>query len=118
MRNLLLALAITFIASTAFAQEGEAKKKPTSDDIKLPTPAEVKQLQIDPADFKLVGEDDSRQLVLSGILQSGGFQDLSGDVQYEVADSKIVRVTSGGRVLPLANGKTTITARFGDKSAT
>jgi Protein of unknown function (DUF1553)/Protein of unknown function (DUF1549) len=115
MRKLLLALATTFIASTAFAQESDAKKKPTTDAITLPAPAEVKELQIFPADIKLVGEDDSRQLVLTGVLQAGSLQDLTGDVQYEVADSKILRVTSAGRVLPLANGKTTITARFGDK---
>jgi hypothetical protein len=113
MRKLLLTLAITLIASTsALAQE---PKKATSDVIKLPTSAEVKELQIYPADFKLIGEDDSRQLVVSGVLQAG-YQDLTGDVQYEVADSKILRVSSAGRVMPLANGKTTITATFGDKS--
>ena len=39
-------------------------------------------------------------------------------MKYEVADSKIIRVTSAGRVMPVANGATTITARYGDKSAT
>ena len=62
---------------------------------------------------------DTRQLVLSGVVkETGALQDLTGDVQFEVADSKILRVTSGGRVMPLANGSTTITARYGDKSAT
>src|SRR5207247_9597362 len=58
-----------------------------------------------------------RQIVLTAILPAGGYQDLTGDVQYEVADSKLVRDSSAGRVLPLANGTTTITARYGDKSA-
>jgi len=115
MRKILLALAIglsVFSAAPAFAQT----KQTDADAIKLPTPAEVSQLQASPAAFQLVGEDDARQLVLTGILQKGGYQDLTGDVQYEVADSKILRVTSSGRVLPLINGATTITARYGDKS--
>ncbi|HEY7308380.1 MAG TPA: DUF1549 domain-containing protein, partial [Gemmataceae bacterium] len=49
-------------------------------------------------------------------LQSGQVQDLSGDVKYETANPKIVRVSSTGRVLPLANGTTEITAVYGDKS--
>jgi hypothetical protein len=40
---------------------------------------------------------------------------LTGDVQYDVADSQVVRVTSAGRVMPLNNGTTTVTARYGDK---
>ena len=118
MRKILLglALAATFLVARPARAQIYPAKKGASDVIKLPTPAEVKQLQAFPTEFQLVGEDDSRQLVLTGVLSAGGNQDLSGDVQYEVADSKIVRVMSGGRVLPLANGATTITARFGDKS--
>src|ERR1700686_1545636 len=117
MRKILLGLAISFLAySPAFAQE--PAKKVLSDAIKLPTPAEVKELQAFPKEFQLVGEDDARQIVLTGILQTGAAQDLTGDVAYEVADTKILRVSSAGRVMPLANGSTTITARYGDKSVT
>ncbi len=117
MRKLLFGLAaglIACVAAPAYAQP----KKATSEEIKLPTPAEVKELQAFPTQCQLVGEDDSKQIVLTGVLKSGAYQDLTGDVQYEVADSKIARVTSAGRILPLANGSTTITARYGDKSAT
>jgi hypothetical protein len=117
MRKLLFGLAAGLLAcvnAPAYSQP----KKATSDEIKLPTSAEVKELQAFPAQCQLVGEDDSKQIVLTGVLKTGAYQDLTGDVQYEVADSKIIRVTSGGRILPLANGSTTITARFGDKSAT
>ncbi len=117
MRNILLGLALSVIAySPTFAQE-PAKKAP-SDAVKVPTPDEVKELQVFPKDFQLIGEDDARQIVLTGVLQDGRAQDLTGDVSYEVADNKILRVTSSGRVMPLANGSTTITARFGAKSAT
>src|SRR5688572_7509768 len=118
MRHILLALALglsTFTAP-AFAQPEKPAKKTDSDTITLPTPADVKDLQVTPKDFTLVGEDDARQLVLTGVLKNGAYQDLTGDAQYEVADAKILRVTSGGRVMPLANGSTTITARYGDKS--
>ena len=104
--------------SRAVFAQTEPSKKAAPDTIKLPTPAEIKELQVYPKDFQLVSEDDARQIVLTGILADGSAQDLTGDVQYEVADSKILRVTSGGRVLPLANGATTITARYGDKSVT
>jgi hypothetical protein len=120
MRTLLFGLAACLLAciqAPAHAQPAPPKKA-TSDEIKLPTPAEVKELQAFPPQCVLVGEDDSKQIVLTGVLTAGGYQDLTGDVQYEVADAKIVRVTSAGRILPLANGSTTITARFGDKTAT
>src|SRR5579862_3113427 len=94
MRKLLLALAAGLMAcSSAYAQT-EPAKKATSDAIQLPTPAEVKEMQAYPKEFQLIGEDDARQIVLTGVLQNGAYQDLTGDVQYEVADNKILRVTS------------------------
>jgi hypothetical protein len=75
----------------------------------------VKSLEAYPTKIALTGGDDAQQLVLTATLINGQLQDLSGDVQYAVADAKIVRVTSAGRVIPLANGATEITARFGDK---
>src|SRR5262249_46980524 len=59
---------------------------------------------------------DAAQLVITATLKDGREQDLSGDVQYAVADGKTARVLSSGRVLPLANGTTQIVAKFGDKS--
>jgi hypothetical protein len=91
-------------------------KKPATDTIKLPAPAEVKSLDVYPKSVRLVGGDDSAQLVLTGVLKTGALQDFTGDVQYDVADPKVLRVTSAGRILPLADGATTVTARYGDKS--
>jgi hypothetical protein len=116
MKKILLGLALSLIAYSPAIAQNEPAKKVLSDTIKLPTPAEVKELQAFPKEFLLFGEDDARQIVLTGILPDGRTQDLTGDVQYEVADSKILRVTSAGRVMPVANGATTITARYGDKS--
>src|SRR5207244_905499 len=64
----------------------------------------------------LKGGDDAQQVVITGRLAGERLQDLTGDVTYEVADGKVVRVTSAGRVVPLANGTTEITARYGDRS--
>ena len=83
----------------------------------LPAPAQVKKLDVHPAVTTLVGSDDSRQLVITGAL-ADRMQDLTGDVTYKVADEGIVRVNAAGRVVPLANGATTITAHYGDKVAT
>src|SRR5215207_4171214 len=99
MRSIQLTLVLglsALFAAPAFAQPEKPAKKTDSDVVKLPTSAEIKELQVTPKDFTLVGEDDARQLVLTGVLNGGGLQDLTGDVQYEVADAKILRVTSGG----------------------
>jgi hypothetical protein len=117
MKKILFALAAGVLACAASPAHAQPKKA-TSEDIKLPTPAEIKELQAFPLECQLVGEDDSKQIVLTGVLRAGGYQDLTGDVQYDVADAKIVRVTTAGRILPLANGQTTITARYGDLSVT
>jgi hypothetical protein len=88
----------------------------TPTEARLPSPAEVKDLQAYPPQVRLVGIDASAQLILTGVLQSGALQDLTGAVQYDVADANVARVTTTGRVIPLANGTTTITARYGDKT--
>ena len=70
------------------------------------------------ATVALRGQDESRQLILTGHVGDGRLQDLTGDVKYEVADPKVARVTSAGRVLPQSNGSTTITARYGQHAVT
>jgi hypothetical protein len=82
----------------------------------LPKPAEIKVLAANPTQVTLKGLDDSAQLIITGQLLNGSQQDLSGDVKYEVANDKVARVTSLGRVIPLTNGRTDIVARFGDKA--
>jgi hypothetical protein len=119
MRKILFTLAvgaIVAIAAPAQAQGTKPVKKADSETIQLPTPADVKELQVSPQQFNLTGEDDSRQLVITGVVKTGAYQDLTGDVTYEVANPAILRVTSAGRVLPIANGATTVTAKYGDKS--
>jgi hypothetical protein len=109
--------ALTFSAGRLCADDPEPKKPSKTDTIAMPRPAEVQALAVQPAAIKLKGMDDSAQLVLSGNLSGGPIQDLTGEVKYAVANPAIVRVTPSGRVVPLANGTTEITASYGDKSA-
>ncbi|HJT78971.1 MAG TPA: DUF1553 domain-containing protein, partial [Gemmataceae bacterium] len=84
----------------------------------LPTPAQVQGLDVSPPKIALEGLDDAQQLVLTGRLAGGRLQDLTGDVKYEVANSKVARVTTAGMVVPVGNGSTQVTASFGDKQVT
>jgi hypothetical protein len=92
--------------------------KTVQGEIAMPAPSEVQALAVNPTSVTLTGGEDSRQLVLTGSLSAGRLQDLTGNVQYEVADAGIVRVTTAGRVMPLANGSTTVTVRYGDRKVT
>src|SRR5262249_55559226 len=110
----LLSVFVTGLSALAIADE-PAKK--SAAEYSLPAPALVTQLQISPTTaIKLTGSDESRQLIVTGMLSTGQ-QDLTGDVKYEVADATIGRVRNAGRVMPLANGKTSITARYGPLTA-
>jgi hypothetical protein len=84
----------------------------------LPKAADVQSLEVRPAQVVLKGIDDSRQLVLTATLTGGRPQDLTHDVKYEVADGKVARVTDTGRIVPVANGATIVTARFAGRAVT
>src|SRR5437868_968674 len=91
-------------------------KEPAKPDIvALPQPTEVRSLTIAPTTIALKGSDDAHQLVVTAALADGRLQDLTGDVKYESADSRVARVSSAGRVVPVANGRTEITAAYGDR---
>jgi len=94
-----------------------SNKTVKGDTIAMPSPAEVQALAVYPAKVTLKGMDDSAQLILSASLAGGRLQDLTGDIKYEVTNPGIVRVTTSGRVMPLANGSTEIKAVYGDKIA-
>lgn len=111
-------LALTAFGLAASASQANANDTPSSAtpsvQITLPQPDQVKSLTVQPTQAELVGSDDARQLVITGTLTNDKLQDYSGAVEYSVADPKIVRVTSSGRIIPLANGSTTVTAKYGN----
>src|SRR5262245_54067883 len=113
---ILTALAVLFCPGTRLrADDLYNKQAPKGDAVALPKPADVQTLTANPAKLALKGTDDSAQLVLSAALAGGKTQDLSGDVKYTVANPKVARVTTLGRVIPLTNGSTEITAAYGNK---
>ncbi len=114
----LLALAILAIATGPLSagdlySEKEPAKLPAAT---LPRAADIQELTVKPDKVSLKGLDDAAQLVITAGLAGGKLVDLTHDVKYEVANDRTARVTSTGRVVPLANGTTTVTARYGDKS--
>ncbi len=108
----LLATAGSLRAGDVYAEKEPARLEP----MVLPKPADVQKFEVYPTTITLKGADDAQQLILTATLAGGKLQDLTGDVKYEAADPKIVRVTSAGRVIPLANGNTAVTVTFGDKT--
>jgi hypothetical protein len=92
--------------------------KPTTEqqDSVSPNPSEVQSLNAHPMRIELKGRDDAQQIILTAALSGGRLHDLTTDAEYEAGNDKTVRITSGGRVLPLANGTTEIIARCGGKT--
>src|SRR6516225_4113203 len=103
------------LAGNAVAADLYKKDTVPEEAVALPKLADVQDLAVYPEKIQLKGGDDAQQLIVTATLAAGRFQDLSGDVKYEIGDGKIVRVTSAGRVSPLANGQTQIIASYGDK---
>jgi hypothetical protein len=114
-RPVLWALAAFTLAAGRLGAEDARLAK--GDTVALPKPSQVQALAVYPPSVKLKGIDDSAQLVINAAFAGGRGQDLTGDVKYAVADATVVRVTPAGRLIPLANGSTEVTATYGDKSA-
>jgi hypothetical protein len=115
-RILLALAALTYAGGSLHAGDlYSGKESAHHENAALPKPADIKSFTASPAKIALKGMDDAQQIVLTAELGNGLLQDLTGEVKYEVADKKIVRVTSTGRIIPLTNGATEITAAFGDK---
>ena len=118
-RPVLTALAALFCSGGLLTAGDLYNKTPVkTKEAELPRPADVQTLAVFPDKVKLTGLDDARQLILTATLKDGRLQDLTHDITYDVADNKIVRVTTTGRIVPVANGRTTVSARFGDKVVT
>ena len=62
------------------------------------------------------GTDDAPQLLVTGKRADGRDVDLTGAATYRTSDPKVVRVSSEGRVYPVANGTAEITATVEGKT--
>jgi hypothetical protein len=109
-------VALAALTCLAGAVQADEKDTPKTDAVSLPKPADVQGLEVYPTKIALKGSDDAQQLVLTAKLAGAKLQDLSADATYEAADPKIIRVTTTGRVIPVANGSTEVVLKYGDKS--
>ena len=70
-----------------------------------------------PRSLTIRGMDDAAQLVVTATLKDGRLQDLTGDVKYEVADTKVARVTADRPHHPAGQRHAPRSPpRYGDKS--
>lgn len=63
------------------------------------------KLAVFPERITLDGSDDSRQLIITELV-AGKPLDATGSAKVSIANKALARVLPGGRVIPLANGKT------------
>src|SRR5262245_28550474 len=78
--------------------------------------AEDSQLALLPPAFPLHGIE-SRQTLVAQWQRGQQFQSQASDASYSTSDDQILRIENG-IAIPVANGKATITATVGDKTAT
>ena len=110
-RRWLSSVACAFLICVGQRTAGESAQNP---DQAAARPADINSLDVFPAKVALRGIADSRQLIVTANL-SDRRQDLTGEVSFQVTDPAVVRITSAGRILPLANGVTEIKVQFGDR---
>lgn len=74
-------------------------------------------LTVYPEKIALVGRDDTRQMVIS-FSEKNQQLDVTSKAKLTVGDAKLAKPLPGGRILPLANGKTTLTIEHAGQSKT
>ncbi|MEW6159794.1 MAG: DUF1549 domain-containing protein, partial [Verrucomicrobiota bacterium] len=68
--------------------------------------------------LQLKGRDARQQLVVTATLESGAVRDVTRQVKFETNPSGVVQVDSKGLLIPLADGKATLTAKLADGTST
>jgi hypothetical protein len=109
------ALFVVNVGSVCASDAGKGKESAEGQVPVLPKAGEILQLQVHPTAVDFHSADDSAQLILTATLAGNRLVDLTSDVKYTIDDPKVARVTNTGRVVPLGNGKTIVTAVFGDR---
>src|SRR3954471_17619214 len=78
-------------------------------------PAPVKELRFElgatPGPLRLRGAEAKQQLVLTAITEAGAVRDATREVRYQIAPGNIARIDTNGLLVPLADGKATLTAK-------
>lgn len=74
-------------------------------------------LNVFPEKIALVGRDDTRQMVIS-FSEKNQQLDVTSKAKLTIGDVKMAKALPGGRILPLANGKTTLTIEHAGQTKT
>src|SRR5260370_24076135 len=91
---LMATMALTCSGRNLRAGDIYSKEPVKQDAIQLPKPAEIQSLNAYPNQIVLKSIDDAQQILITATHDTCRLQDLTGDVQYEVADSTIARVST------------------------
>jgi hypothetical protein len=74
-------------------------------------------LSVFPEKIALLGRDDTRQMVIS-FTEKNHQHDVTSKAKLTIGDAKLAKTLPGGRILPLANGKTTLTIEHAGQTKT
>ena len=74
--------------------------------------ANVSRLRIDPQEFVLSGDRERLQILVTGQTDTENVVDLSSKVVFQTETKGIIRVSQSGRIEPIADGTTRVTAAF------
>src|SRR5438445_3821480 len=62
--------------------------------------------------LRLRGADARQQLLVTATFSTGGLRDYTREVSYQTSPAGVIQVSKTGRVTPLAEGTSTITAKI------
>lgn len=77
----------------------------------------IRSLSALPERIVLNGSNRLHQLVITGQFANGGIRDLTRQVKYHAIDPGIVRVSAGGMLITVKNGRTEVITEFQGKTA-
>ncbi len=84
---------------------------PPDKTVETPKPA---KLEIAPGAVSLKGRRDTAQLIASGTMANAQRADFTRAAKWTTSDEKIVKVAKTGQIVPVSDGKVTITADLGN----
>src|SRR6266496_4237172 len=109
LASLIIALIGSF-SVLALAQETAGPDSPgelTRLELLVPTAASMETNQV----LRLRGADARQQFLVTASFSTGALRDYTREVSYQTSPAGVIQVSKTGRVTPLAEGTTTITAK-------
>ena len=69
------------------------------------------RLTIEPSEIRLDGARSEAQVIITGYFADGSVRDLSAEAEMRTEGTPVVRIESGGRMVPAADGRSALVAR-------